>query len=282
VAILPLHELIKALSDKVATEATLANVYNALGKPRLELKYYHSGYITVDAGTSSTVFSLSGSGLLEDVYEIYSSGIAPDKSSQRVHLDGNDISWKFYLDIFAAERNGYNTTGNYNVGNFTLRVHGWNTTSNVYTVRHLFYIMRLPFKNTLEIVFINDDTVSATMGIQIFYSLFAASKRLVLKMRGWKDPKAVRKALGLGPEHPVIIQRLGYYETEEEHPYREFLKDFPIRSDYELELKDGTKVKACTPKSHHIVAEVFVPENWSNEKVLDLIKPYKLVYEEVI
>jgi len=72
--------------------------------------------------------------------------------------------------------------------------------------------------------------------------------------------------------HPIAVERLGYFEREEEHPYRDFLAYLPNEWDDELTLPDGTVVRSCSPTKAKTVLTLIVPEDWDAKRALGKIK----------
>jgi len=74
---------------------------------------------------------------------------------------------------------------------------------------------------------------------------------------------------------------LGYFENEEEHPYREWLIDLPNRYDKERTILGYPPIRSATEKVQQFVIELYYPENWTVKKALGKIRYEKVLVEEV-
>jgi len=140
---------------------------------------------------------------------------------------------------------------------------------------------RLHFRTSLEGRLRNThDTLSSTQKSGVCYNLFVSSRRVLCKLPKFIDARALRaKAGSKRLIHPLVVERIGYFEKEEEHPYRDYLADLPNEWDDELTLPDGTVVRSASPKKAKTVLTLIVPEDWTAKKALGKIKVSKVLEE---
>jgi len=244
---------------------------------------YLSGEVTVTAGSYTTTLSVTGigyMGTLECAHK--STGIGASKASHTMLVDGGAeesfIDFGNLAQVSAIKATGLDTVG-WHLNK--VYVWTWDTVNDIYYVSALWQ-GKLQFRTSLECRLRNYDTVDSTQKDMIDYSLFTSSKRIVIKLPRWIGAKKLREKTEIPHYCPIVVQRLGYFENEEEHPYREWLSDLPNRWDYELTLRDGRKVRSATESAQQFVAELYCPEEMTTKKALGKIKPLKVLYEEVL
>jgi len=258
--------------------ANLAHV----GGHRWRHTVYTSGSLTVGPATYVDTLSVSGIGYQIGLLYHYSSGVPPYQPHQRFNVDGQGYlpaDWHGTLDVSVA-----NGTGLASVGWHLNRIYvsTWDTAAHKYAVYNQFLPPRVCFRTSLAARLINDDaTYSSTQMGVVGYNLVGSSKRILCKLPKVIDARALRARAGSKRLiHPLVVESLGYFEKEEEHPYRDHLADIPNEWDDELTLPDGTKVRSASPKKAKTVLTLIVPEDWTTEKALGKIKPEKVLSEE--
>lgn len=226
-----------------------------LGAFRFSNRFASSGSVTVGAGATVNWLSVSGYGVLLSDWYVYSSGIPPNNSFQVNLLDNNNDILLRTPDIYHANALGFTTAGNYSIGSKGFKVTVWDTTNNVYELYHLAEPMQVYFRSSLIEQFYNSHaTASATMREIVQYAIFVSSKRMLLKLNRWIDADALKRLMNV---ENVSVHRLGYFENELEHPYREFLAQLPNVSDFQIPLKTLPPVKSRKAKTCPVVVEAF-------------------------
>jgi len=276
-----------------------------IGAQRLEWKSASSGNISMGPGTTYVYVNVSGLGRLIDLPSHYSSGVSPVRAPHESLCDGKYESNARMPDVYFCNYFGFTSVGNYTFGSKFVRVWTWDTVNDVYDARHHYCPAFTPFRSTLVVRLRNlDGTLTATMRGSTYYALFSASKRIVIKLPQWIGARKLREKTAIPRYCPITVVRLGYFEIEEEHPYREYLADLPNRWDYEMSLKDldafkshvagretpydlaiierGGIIRSATERVQQFVAEIYGPEDWSRKRILGKIKPVKVLYEEVL
>jgi len=250
-----------------------------VGGHRWGTRTHYSGDVTVGPGATVVTFSVSGIGYQRGLLYHYSAGIPPYNARLRYSVDGGGIppsTWHGYFDIDEGNYHGLGSVG-WHLNR--LRVSVWDTATHTYTMFNVFHPEILYFRTSLAGQLENTHaTDSSTQKHLICYNLFVSSKRILCKLPRYVSATELRKKAGSKRlKHPIIVERIGYFEDETEHPYRDFLTDLPNEWDTEITLKDGTKVKSCSPKKAKVVLSLFVPEDWSAKKALGKIKPEKVL-----
>jgi len=265
---------------------------------------YVSGEVTVTAGSYTTTLSVTGigyMGTLECAHK--STGIGAGNASHTMLVDGGAeesfIDFGNLAQVSAIKATGLDTVG-WHLNK--VYVWTWDTVNNIYRVSALWQ-GKLQFRTSLECRLRNYDTVDSTQKDTIDYSLFTSSKRIVIKLPRFVGAVELRQMIPIR-RHPIIVQRLGYFDVEERHPYYEYLSDLPNRWDREIRCKNLEKFKAhiagrespddlaiierggivrsATERVQNFVAEIYGPENWTADEILGRIKPTKVLYEEVM
>jgi len=252
-----------------------------VGGHRWRHKVYFSGALTVGAATSITTLSVSGIGFqLGQLYH-YSSGIPNSNAFTEFSIDG--------LGYRSSESHGYfdiGYLGVYGLGSVgwhlnRIRVHQWDTVNNVYSVLNYFLPPRMYFRSYLSNRLRNSHpTDPSTQDVNIAYNLFVSSKRILCKLPRFIDAGTLRKKAGSKQSiHPLVVELLGYFEKEEEHPYGDYLADIPNEWDVETTLPDGSIVRSASPAKAKTVLTLIVPEDWTTKKALGKIKVSKVLEE---
>jgi len=260
--------------------ADFANL-SFVGGHRWRTIYYSSGGLTVGPGASVEFLSVSGVGYQQDFLEHYSSGVPSIRARLNINVDGQgykDIDSYGLIDCFYATEFGLGAVAWYLN---RIRVQKWDTTNNVYDVRNFAWQRHLFFRTSIAFRLRNTDaTLSSTQVGEVTYNLFVSSKRILCKLPKFIDARALRKKAGSKRLiHPLVVERLGYFEVEEEHPYRDHLADLPNEWDDELTLPDGTVVRSASPAKAKTVLTLIVPEDWTAKKALGKIKVSKVLEE---
>jgi len=276
-----------------------------IGAHRLRGEVVASGSVTVLAGTTLTWLSVSGIGRFF-VAKHASVGVVASKAQQRPWIVGDEV-FRIEcrpIDVISAHFLRMRSVGWYIN---SVYVYTWDTVNNNYSVMDHMVGKSYPYRDTLDVVFTNfDTTTNATMVGRVVYSLFSASKRILVKLPRWNDALALRKESGVARLKgcPIVVYRLGYYEIEEEHPYREWLDDLPNKWDRELPIEKlsdfeahiagrerpedlaiierGGIIRSATEEVQNFVAEIYAPDEMTVDQALGKIKPVKVLHEEKI
>jgi len=266
----------------LAKEATLAHV-TYTGAHRLKLVRYYSGSVTVSPATTVSTLSVSGIGRFHYFMRHYSSGVPAGNAELQTRFDAS-IGWEAQASwgISAFNYFGLTATGFHFDG--VLRTHRWDTVNHVYWTEVYNRTFPIPFRlELLQQLYNSHATDTATMSHVTYYSVFTASRHIVVKLPKWVDAPALREKSGVKElMYPLVVHRLGYFEDEALHPYREYLEDLPNRWDKERTLPDGTVIRGASERIQNFVAEVYAPEEVPKEKALGRIKPVKILHEEVV
>jgi len=262
---------------RVFYEDDIGRNLDYVGGHRWRTKPYDSGSLTV--GPTATVSTISVSGIGHQLGYLFheSNGVEARRAFHEFNIDGQGFQY--------ADRHGYGdvacsfgwglTTEGWHLN--SIRIARWDTVNNVYSVMNHFLPPRMYFRTSWAGRIRNEDpTLSSTQHARLMYNLFVSSRRILCKLPRYDDAGKLRKLAGSKELiHPLVVERLGYFEDEALHPYREFLEDLPNEYDTTLTLPDGTKVKSCSPKKSKIVLSLFVPDDWSFERAIGKIKVEK-------
>jgi len=253
-----------------------------VGGHRFRTVVYDSGSLTVGAGAWVSTLSISGVGYVQGVVNHRSVGVPAGYAFNEYNVDAQGFMWCWlhgFLDLSNISGWGLGSVG-WHLNR--IRVHAWDTATNTYEVMNMFLPRRMNFRSSLEGRLGNTHpTDSSTQVSRITYELFVSSKRILCKLPKFIDARALRAKAGSKElAYPLVVESLGYFEKEEEHPYRDHLADIPNEWDDELTLPDGTKVRSASPKKAKTVLTLIVPEDWKVERALGKIKVEKVLSEE--
>jgi len=111
-----------------------------------------------------------------------------------------------------------------------------------------------------------------------------ATKRILLKLPRFIEASDIKKRSGVSElrDCPIVVQRLGYFEDEDEHPYRDWLTDLPNEWDHKFTPPGLAPIRGATERKQKFVCELYAPENYTIEKALGKVKPSKVLYEEIL
>jgi len=242
-----------------------------------------SGTVPVGAGATVTWSSFSGLGEVPFVIDHESTGIPPADAFNYIWIGiyRSYLDYRGAVDVSRANMFGFTATGWYQNRVF---VKDWDTVNNVFNVFSIYGLKQAPFRSLLEVKFVNAATVGATMFSRFTHSFFVSSKRIIMKLPTFTNALDLRKKSGIRglTGCPILVRRLGYFEIEEEHPYREFLRDLPNRYDSETVIAGYPPFRSASEAAQNFVAELYCPEEWSAERAIGRIKPAKVLYEEVL
>jgi len=264
---------------RVFYEDDIGRNLDYVGGHRFRQKLYNSGSLTVGPATAVSTLSVSGVGFQSGFLRHYSAGVAPTKTFHKFNVDGEGLQYAHrhsFVDVNIAYLSGLTAAG-WHIGRVWIKT--WDTAANKYDVRCLFLGPLLRFRTSLAGQLYNADTVtSATMVGEISYCLFVSTKRVLCKLPKFIDAPLLRAKAGSKQMiHPLVVESLGYFEDEEEHPYRDYLADIPNEWDTEITLPDGTKSRGASPAKAKVVLSLFVPEDWTAKKALGKIKVSKVL-----
>jgi len=253
------------------------------GAHRFKTEFHSSGATTVAAATIVTTLSVTGIGRIPTTqWRHRSVGVAPGKAHLLLNIDAEGLMWDFCpWSVALCQVRGLNSVG-WHLNK--LYVETWDTVNNDYMV-NMPYARPNMFRSSVDVAFRNYDTaIDATMYTRLVYAIFSSSKRILVKLPRWIDALALRKKSGIARLKgcPISVVRLGYFEDEEEHPYRDWLDDLPNKWDDERVLPDGRRIRSATEKVQNFVAEIYAPEEMTVDQALGEIKPLKVLYEEVV
>ena len=271
---------LSALRDALrgADNRTLTDLYNHLqylGTYRLQYKAIGSGAVSVPAASETEYASVSGTGIF----------IAPRRHKMegystfgnvyhRVRLDNLDLH-TVLAGAFPASLNqinawGYNSVGNYELGNIAFRTNLWDTTNDIYEVVVLSF-PQIPFRNSLSAKLVNNDsTTDVTQHGVISYALFVASKQALMVIPVHISATLLRKLVDKRVS-AIEVMTMGYFEEESEIPYIEFLKD---EKNYHL-----SKLASKKPLSY---VTITYPENVNLKNILNRFKPKKILHDDIL
>ncbi|MHC1600508.1 MAG: hypothetical protein ACXQS5_06800 [Candidatus Methanospirareceae archaeon] len=257
--------------------------FQYIGGHRFKHCRYESGLVEVGPKTTLDVLSVSGTGFAVLMAEHDSYNVPMFNAEAYVLCDGCSSDLIRIPDVHWAWELGFTSVGNYQMGAKFVYVERWDETNDWYSIYQFCNALPVHFLNSLHGQLKNtNSSLYASMWQTIEYSLFVSSKRLVVKLPQFVSAKVLRRFSGVKRLYPIEVKRIGYFEDETEHPYREFLKDLPNKWDREVKLSDGRKVRSATPKAQSFVLEIYGPENWKAEKIMNKIKYDKILYEEVL
>jgi len=275
-------EELQRILKRVFYEDDIGRNLDYVGGHRWRTMVYESGSVTVGPGASVTTLSVSGIGYQRGWIYQESDGIPAAYARHEFNVDGQGYK--------LAGRHGFMDIGFANWTEVTAKgwyanrvfVKCWDTAVNKYELANYFVPRTLDFRTSLAARLRNTHpTDSSTQTGHITYSLFVSSKRILCKLPKFIDAPELRKKAGSRDlAHPIVVERLGYFEKEEEHPYRDYLADLPNEWDTERTLPDGTVVRGASPAKAKTVLTLIVPEDWDAKRALGKIKPEKVLSEE--
>jgi len=262
----PFERKIEAPDIISKLDSIYSQLYNFLGGFRLQNRIGSSGAISVLPATVTTWLSVSGRGLLLIDQRNKSQGIPATDAKFENILDGaHDVLVRF-LDIDYADMFGLTTVGTiYFNKSF---IYTWDTVNHVYEIYNLSNVQPAFFRSSLVERFRNTNaTLTATMYEDCQYSLFLSTKQMLVKLAKPIFAEVLKRSLHPSVES-TIVQRIGYFEIEDEHPFREYLAQLPNIADDTLVLKDGREVKSRKAKTAHTVAIISDPDELSYKQAL--------------
>jgi len=254
---------------------------NWVGAYRFKQIYTSSGWTSVPAGTVVEWLSVSGTGILQCVWEMGTSGFPAKNSIHWIVLDGSKERSINLPRICDLPDLGMDAEGNYTLGRVFIRVARWAPVAHDY--RKYRYSDGVPsfYRSSLVSRHQNTSDTDGTMINAFHYFLFTASKRLLMKFPSYRASEALKKRLADAkiPFQSIFSMRLGYYEAIEDHPYPDFLTDLPSEWDQEV---GPAKTKSASEAKQNFVCEIYVPEEVPTDSVARELKPLKLLYEEIL
>jgi len=236
--------------------------------------------IALAPGETVDWLSVSGIGEIRLIFRIYCAGIPAGDSDQENLLDGYSARGAQCCDIGDCDFYGFTDSGTVYANR--LYVLYWNTVKDIYEIRYLNVYFPETYPQSHVERFRNAHDVSTAYMLEnVQYALLASSSRALLKLKEWIDASTLRELSGVKDlRHPVIAHRLGYFEDEERHPYRDFLTDLPNLWDHEYAPEPPPPpIRGASSRVQNFVCELHYPTNWSVERALGHIKPDKILYE---
>lgn len=257
-------------SDFTRLQDIYSQLYSYLGGHRFQNKYVLSGNVTVPAGSTVTWLNVAGLGYFMFHFNHYSSGIPPGYAFHKMLCDDEYDLLVRLPDIYFANFLGCTTVGNYSAGHKAFRVAQWDTVNHVYEVKHFACASKTPFRTSFKAQFNNTSSADATMFATLQYCIFVSSKKTIFKLPQTVDPVFLKRKMASEKMDvsAIVVQLLGYFEDETEHPYRQFLQHLP-----------NTPANKGKPL---VVCEVYSSEEVSINEIAQYLKPEKSIYEETI